>query len=940
MDARHRQPGGFVLVVFFLVAVSAGSATAEETRVFRSVDAQGSTGRNVDVVVEFDLSQPAQGWAVVLCHDTADLEVADIALGEDAAQTEPDLFVSNAEANFVLAGVVIDQIGDERVIPAGNGIKANIVTYNLLAAGPKTTTVEFCDGVGIGTPGGPTVDNFVVQNGRSFGVGEGLVVQDGTVEILPLPSVMKARDVTGKEGSTVDVPIVFDLEDPVEGWIVVLCHDPQELDFVADFLGDELPHTPEFKAAETSANGVAIGVVLGMDPTVFLPPGGGQEVHKLAYQILRGGPDRRRISFCDGVVGDPLKDNAIVANGMTLRVGDRLTVEDGFVDVLPGLPEECPRAFRCRPDQFSKEVSLSWGGPVTAGLTGFELRRQGVTIATLPASALDFDDTPALPSANQDAVFTYELVALFEPADPEACAPRICTAVVSPGSVCFADDFDDYANDVELADPGGWTVEDVNGPLEPATWTLGNPGRRCNPPSLNGCPTEGKFVISDSRAAKCPTEVELCENVRGSGMSHDLISPEFGCPDQDALWLHFDCLVQFGRDGDAVFDVDVSTDGGDTWTNVFRRVSPGREEREGDPIFATLDNTSGYFGRLDVDLTELAAHEATMQIRFRHFEPTRDYWISVDNIVVDDLAPPQVSIRAAAPATTVVYVLGEETFESGIPEDWDVISREGNTGDKTWTTADPCQRSLRVGGGGAGPGIAHLASPFSLTDSQCEPAPKYNEWLITPALDCSNLNQVSLVFEDEVYWFNVPQMVLLSLDGGSTFTKTVFDYRCREGDCGMPGEEGEDPYFQLRGIPVPDAAHQPDVAFAFVYESPPDKGWWGVDGIIVGSVSVFKRGDANSDSGVDISDGVFTFNYLFTGGDRPHCIDAADSNDDGSVDISDGIYSLNWLFGGGPVIPPPGAEICGPDPTPDKDGIDLGCICYRDCISDEECASQ
>ncbi len=79
----------------------------------------------------------------------------------------------------------------------------------------------------------------------------------------------------------------------------------------------------------------------------------------------------------------------------------------------------------------------------------------------------------------------------------------------------------------------------------------------------------------------------------------------------------------------------------------------------------------------------------------------------------------------------------------------------------------------------------------------------------------------------------------------------------------------------------------------------------------------FRRGDANSDSRVNISDAVFTFGYLFLGSQSPTCLDALDANDDGKINITDGIFALNFLFLGGPEIPPPGHVGCGQDPTGD-----------------------
>jgi hypothetical protein len=92
---------------------------------------------------------------------------------------------------------------------------------------------------------------------------------------------------------------------------------------------------------------------------------------------------------------------------------------------------------------------------------------------------------------------------------------------------------------------------------------------------------------------------------------------------------------------------------------------------------------------------------------------------------------------------------------------------------------------------------------------------------------------------------------------------------------------------------------------------------------IVPDISLFRRGDANGDSLVNISDAMATLGFLFLDGRRPHCLDAADANDDGSLDMSDPIFTLDYLFRGvTAALPPPNGEP-GTDPTPD------GLTCLR-----------
>jgi hypothetical protein len=89
----------------------------------------------------------------------------------------------------------------------------------------------------------------------------------------------------------------------------------------------------------------------------------------------------------------------------------------------------------------------------------------------------------------------------------------------------------------------------------------------------------------------------------------------------------------------------------------------------------------------------------------------------------------------------------------------------------------------------------------------------------------------------------------------------------------------------------------------------------------------FRRGDANDDGTVDLSDAVATLGVIFLGAGEITCEDAGDANDDGLVDVSDAVFTLGVLFLGAGPIPLPAAYECGVDPT----GDDLGCEVYAGC---------
>jgi hypothetical protein len=89
----------------------------------------------------------------------------------------------------------------------------------------------------------------------------------------------------------------------------------------------------------------------------------------------------------------------------------------------------------------------------------------------------------------------------------------------------------------------------------------------------------------------------------------------------------------------------------------------------------------------------------------------------------------------------------------------------------------------------------------------------------------------------------------------------------------------------------------------------------------------FRRGDANDDGRVNISDPLTVFDRLFVSGGGFPCDDAADANDDGKVDIADGILTLNVLFSGEGSLSAPGPDSCGEDATAEVQG----CSAYVSC---------
>ncbi|HVR75863.1 MAG TPA: VCBS repeat-containing protein [Planctomycetota bacterium] len=79
----------------------------------------------------------------------------------------------------------------------------------------------------------------------------------------------------------------------------------------------------------------------------------------------------------------------------------------------------------------------------------------------------------------------------------------------------------------------------------------------------------------------------------------------------------------------------------------------------------------------------------------------------------------------------------------------------------------------------------------------------------------------------------------------------------------------------------------------------------------------FRRGDADLDGVVLLTDAVLILNVLFRSNGSLGCLDAADADDDGKVSLTDAAFVLNYLFVGGPRPSDPGPKTCGTDPSAD-----------------------
>ena len=612
--------------------------------------------------------------------------------------------------------------------------------------------------------------------------------------------------------------------------------------------------------------------------------------------------------------------NSVQIRDVAMPAGEIAALGRPTADGIPVLAEyTCPMGLQGCADQDAREVTLSWEGG--SGMEGLELFRDGELLSALAEGATGFSDenVPA-------GTHVYEIRATGE----EECGNMPLTSTVllfDEMDYILFEGFDCYRTDEDLA-AAGWEAVEVGEPLEDQRWTVTNPSSRANPPSANGMPTGGGFVISEYDDAS--------RDAPGSGVSHDLWSPVFSTSGHDEVWLHMDAAVQLNNNGDAVFDVEVSTDDGATWDNVFRRVAPARAV---EPVPSLeLENADGAYGRLHIDLSEFGADQESVRFRLRHFEPTWDWWIAVDNVLVD----------GNAPGGDIEVLPLVDFSDEAVPDDWDVYTGDDADGLRPWNVDDICTVSLLNSGIGGFPDMAdgrqlhHFDEFFAMVDPVCT-GDIMDEYMALPPMDCSSYEEVFLHVRSAIMASaDTLAEILLSLDGGETWEEEpIFTY-----SGGALSDPEEDPYYNEFVFDVPRAAGQADVVMAFHYSTrtlPGIQAWWAVDDIAVtatggddpgpgpGGGQEFIRGDADDNGSLQLTDGIFILNFLFLGGGTPGCTESADADNNGAIQLTDGIYILNFLFLGGDGTPAPGALACGPDPDKDGSPLDSGCESYSSC---------
>lgn len=311
-------------------------------------DGTGEFGTVVDVSLSLNSDSDVQG--LVAAFDWDDANGSGVDLVPSAALAGADVVQTRIESSYAVIGVVVDTDGAGAVaIPTGDTVIATLKIQCGDGPAASTTAVTFQDRSYATVDGGPALDNIIVVGGLSVGEGDGLGLNAGSFSCTPAPQRMSIEN--GRNFGDVDgsARVLLSAHTAVEGFVTAVCHG-------AGVTLDSISVGPaaaaaDFVTEEISEAGGALGVVMDLEDPVADPPviGPGDGLHIATYNYtcdnISDDPVVVPLTLCDGVLGDPAKDNLIVQGGLSIGAAEDLILEDGSFTcnpieiVIP--PENC-----------------------------------------------------------------------------------------------------------------------------------------------------------------------------------------------------------------------------------------------------------------------------------------------------------------------------------------------------------------------------------------------------------------------------------------------------------------------------------------------------------------------------------------------------------------------------------------------------------------------
>ena len=359
---RRKRLFGFLPILLCVLATQVGAQS--ELKLGANVSAEFGTLASVPLTLSTD--SEVQGLVAAFEWDEANGTGETLTLGEAVA--DADTIVTRVESNFVVIGVVMDSDGvDNEVILPGSGLA--VATVGIRCGGAAASTdINFVDGVYATVAGGPTLDNIVVIGGLSISQTDGLTLTNGGFRCTPAPSKLFVNDNGGSgDDGCGSASVLMRNLDPVEGYVVALCHDASVLTLQSIDVGAAASGA-EFSATDLLSNGGTLGVVLDFSAPFdgqTIPTGDSQEI--AVYNYCCNNPPGAAesavvtpLSFCEMELGEPAKQNVLVVGGLSFGVAEGLGLEDGSFQCNPVgeievPPEDCNNGIDDDGDGFADE---------------------------------------------------------------------------------------------------------------------------------------------------------------------------------------------------------------------------------------------------------------------------------------------------------------------------------------------------------------------------------------------------------------------------------------------------------------------------------------------------------------------------------------------------------------------------------------------------------
>lgn len=177
----------------------------------------------------------------------------------------------------------------------------------------------------------------------------------------------------------------------------------------------------------------------------------------------------------------------------------------------------------------------------------------------------------------------------------------------------------------------------------------------------------------------------------------------------------------------------------------------------------------------------------------------------------------------------LTMTLHETGFDEGLPIGWSIV--DANDDGYTWSVSNPS-------------GLPYISEywtgPIMLVDGLYAAGAFLDEELITPSIDCSNYDSVTLSFSHRLYIFQDATRAYVDLSINSGPWQNLLSY-----DTSTDGEVE---------LPLPDADGRSDVRIRWRYVARADL-YWGIDNVkITGLCPGFSVSDLTRDCVVDMED--------------------------------------------------------------------------------------